>query len=255
MQHTAERGGAPDHGAFKTQIDGISTVITVPDCDALTGDKYTGWRLTYAQARLTFLGLPFSPPPPYAKLTKRTNTPYLIVCQLQVLRACLQEMRQLKILQQIDGEPFSVCVYREGHKIYFDAYSAIASTIYATSIHTDDVSGLLVPNYSERDAGCTIDAPTGPVDMYRKLARLLKFETFSNRKSKSMGESGEVVGGSPSGTVNPYYSRILVCKKAFSLLSIVNIVMGSRTVRLSCFEASIGDKLCVYNCVVSFIQD
>lgn len=137
------------------------------------------------------------------------------------LRAALQDMRVLKLVQKIDGHVYNLNVYREEGVVYFDAYDPVLSQVFMSTLKIEDVSEILIPNSTDRERGARegvdLGMPADPPAMYMRLVKLLSFDT-----KKQTG------------------TRQLVCKRKFDHLQRITRKVSGHTVVLNVYEASIG---------------
>lgn len=151
---TAERGGVPDRGLFKSALKGVQAVISVKD-PVDVSDRSESWKSSY----------------------------------YYTLRAVLQDVRVLKCVQKVGGIVHNLNVYREEGRVYFDAYDPVLSKIYATDISIEDVPGLVIPNATDRDRG-NFSTPTDPGALYEALVKLLMFDSKNIRTKQLICKRG-----------------------------------------------------------------
>eukprot|EP01041_Mallomonas_annulata_P004421 gene4421-8802_t len=189
-QETLDKGGVPDKVFFKNSMNFLQTVVTVSDLreanDNLIANKRGGWHIPVAQ----------------------------------MIRACLQDMRVMKLVQKIDGLMYTVNIYRDGSNIYFDTYESTNSQVYMTSVKVSAVPDLLTPNTFAIAHGLNVEPPQTTKDMYKRLAKLLRFEKTTKQK-----------GG----------RNRLICQRDYTMLSRTTRKIDGHTVLLSCFEAALGE--------------
>ena len=187
---TIQRGGAPKLPLTKNIISGVQTVVIVTDNVSDPEDLYgantnSGWRM------------------PAAK----------------IVRICLQDMRVIKTVTDIDEEKYNVCVYREGSYVYFDAYDPVTSQVYLAYAGLSEIPNLLIPNAFSINAGIKIDPPRNQVELGQRLIRLLTFEKSRNNKDAR---------------------KVLICKRDYLFLQNVTEKRNGHLTHIKAYEAAIG---------------
>ena len=114
-RETHEKGGVPNKTLFKTALKAVQAVIEVKD-PREGRDPVDAWKMPY----------------------------------FMTLKAALQDVRVLKVVEKIDGIVHNLNVYREEGCIYFDAYDPGSSKMYMSSLSIEDTPGLLIPNATDR---------------------------------------------------------------------------------------------------------
>eukprot|EP01036_Dinobryon_divergens_P005592 gene5592-7392_t len=132
-----------------------------------------------------------------------------------MIRACLQDMRVMKLVQKIDGLMYTVNIYRDGSNIYFDTYESTNSQVYMTSVKVSAVPDLLTPNTFAIAHGLNVEPPQTTKDMYKRLAKLLRFEKTTKQK-----------GG----------RNQLICQRDYTMLSRTTRKIDDDLIRLKLIE-------------------
>lgn len=151
-QLTLERGGPPESSMLKSELDRLQAVVMITDSDdghdVINSNKRSGWKVPLTQ----------------------------------ILKSVLFELRTLKTVRKIEGDMYSINVYRDSDRIFFDAYDANTSQSYMVCIKVTDIPQLLVP-YSMAAINSTSPPPKTPKEMYTRLCALLRFQKVSKQKN------------------------------------------------------------------------
>ena len=190
---TLERGGVPDASLFKNSMKRVQCVVALSDVqdseDNLEAKKRSGWKLPITQ----------------------------------ILKGALFEMKVMKTVRRIDGTMYSINVYREAGRVFFDAYDSLTSQSYVTSLSIFDIPNLLVPNAltSDKDKNDPRNIPPDTSkEMYRRLIALLRFQKATKLKAGR---------------------KELLCRRDNKFISHSTTIISGHPLFIKCFEAALGE--------------
>ena len=190
---TLERGGVPDAALFKNSMKRVQCVVALADVqdaeDNLEAKKRSGWKLPITQ----------------------------------ILKGVLFEMKVMKTVRRIDGVMYSINVYREAGRVFFDAYDSMTSQSYVTSLSIFDIPNLLVPNALTSDKDKQDPKNIPPVnskEMYKRLILLLRFQKATKLKAGR---------------------KELLCRRDNKFISHSTTKISGHPLFIKCFEAALGE--------------
>lgn len=137
----------------------------------------------------------------------------------RLLRTALQDMRVLKCGMKIDGELYTVSVYRECGNVFFEVYDSSSSDIYMAVVSVDELPFLLIPNAHARESGINVDPPQTPQEMYLALSKLLRFEVRGIK----------------------FKEKVLVCRRQYTFITNVTRKINGHMMMIKCFEAALSE--------------
>lgn len=190
---TLQRGGLPEISLFKNSMERVQSVITLGDVtdsdDTMNSVKRSGWK-----------------------------TPVT-----QILKGILCEMRVAKTVRKIDNQMYSINVYRDAGRIFFDAYDSATSQSFVTSVSMFDIPSLLVPNALTEDMSKQSDSlkpPSTPKEMYMRLIGLLRFQKAIKLRAGR---------------------KELLCRRENKFISHLTTKICGHSIMMKCFEAALGE--------------
>jgi hypothetical protein len=206
---TLECGGMPLQSFTKSSLRGIQAVVTVKDA------------------------LENLPKNLIVPLERNYQLFHWKQCSYNLIRNALQDLRVMKTVIKMNQQSFTVSVYRENNIIYFETYNPTTSEILMTSLTSDLLPNLIIPNGYERklhsltsggdNNGMEIlNPPQTAHEMYEKLIKLLKLRNTKDLK-------GNIV------------SKSLICQREYILLNqLVMRIDGFRCI-VKCYESAYGE--------------